>query len=69
MTPSRPDIRGERIRLGLTLPAFAERAGVSYRVARHAERGGAVREDHALLLAEFFGVDPIVFVEPDRAAA
>lgn len=66
---ARPDIRMERIRLGLTLPAFAAAAGVSYRVARHAERGGAVREDHAKLLADFFEVEPIVFVEPARAAA
>jgi transcriptional regulator with XRE-family HTH domain len=66
---TRPDIRTERIRLGLSLPAFAETVGVSYRVARQAERGGAVREDHAKLIADFFGVEPVLFVEPAKAAA
>lgn len=65
----RPDIRMERIRQGLTLPAFAAAAGVPYRVAWRAERGGAVREDHAKLLADYFGCEPIVFVEPAAAAA
>jgi hypothetical protein len=69
MDSARPDIRAERIRLGLTLPKFADAVGVPYDTAWRAQRGGAVREDYAKALGDFFGVDPIVFVEPDRAAA
>lgn len=64
MNAQRPDVRLERIRRGLTLPAFADAVGVTYRVARQAERGGPVREDSAKLLGEYLGVDPVVFVEP-----
>jgi transcriptional regulator with XRE-family HTH domain len=58
------NLRAERIRRGLSLPAFADAAGVTYRVARQAEQGRPVREDSAKLLADYLGVDPIVFVEP-----
>ncbi len=53
MNAQRPDVRLERIRRGLTLPAFADAVGVTYRVARQAERGGPVREDSAKLLGEY----------------
>jgi transcriptional regulator with XRE-family HTH domain len=64
------NLRAERIRRGLSLPQFAEAAGVTYRVAHRAEKGLPIREDSAKLIADYFGVDPIVFVEPpERAAA
>jgi transcriptional regulator with XRE-family HTH domain len=63
------NVRVERIRRGLTLPAFAEAVGVPYHVARRAEQGKPVREDSAKLLADYLEVDPIVFVEPERSAA
>lgn len=63
------NIRAERITRGLTLPAFAKEVGVNYQIARRAEQGKPVREDSAKLLADYLGVDPIVFVEPERTAA
>lgn len=63
------NVRAERIRRGLTLPAFAQAVGVNYQIARRAEQGKPVREDSAKLLADYLGVDPIVFVEPERTTA
>lgn len=63
------DIRTERIRRGLTLPQFAEQAGVPYHVARRAERGKRIREDSAKRIADFLGVDVLeLFPELEREA-
>lgn len=62
-------VRSERISRGLTLPAFAEAVGLPYHVARRAEIGKPIREDSAKLLADYLGVDPVQFVEPEREAA
>jgi transcriptional regulator with XRE-family HTH domain len=58
------NVRAERIKRGLTLPAFARAAGVPYHVARRAEQNKPIREDSAKLLADYLGVDPLQFVEP-----
>jgi transcriptional regulator with XRE-family HTH domain len=63
------NLRAERIRRGLTLPAFADAVGVPYHVARRAEQGKPIREDSAKVLADFLDVDPIEFVEPRDVAA
>jgi transcriptional regulator with XRE-family HTH domain len=64
------DLRAERIRRGLTRPQLAREIGVKYKTLQRAEHGTPIREDSAKLIADYFGVDPIVFVEPpERAAA
>lgn len=63
------NVRAERIRRGLTRPQLAKEIGIAYKTLQRAEHGCAIREDSAKLLADYFGVDPIVFVEPERSAA
>lgn len=58
------NVRSERIRMGLTLPELAAKVGVPYRTAWRAEQGQPIREGSAKRLADFFGCEPIVFVEP-----
>lgn len=63
------NVRAERIRRGLTLPALADQVGIPYHVVRRAEQGKPIREDSAKLLADFLEVDPMLFVEPEGMAA
>jgi transcriptional regulator with XRE-family HTH domain len=63
------NVRAERIRRGLSLPAFAKAVGVPYNAARRAEQGKPIREDSAKRLGDYLGVDPIEFVEPESREA
>lgn len=58
-----------RKRRGLSIAALAAESGVPPHVIRHAERGGEPREDSALKIAEYLGVDVLEIWPVEDAAA
>jgi transcriptional regulator with XRE-family HTH domain len=65
-----PNLRAERLDMGLSQRAAAERIGISQAILLRAEAGLGVRPEHAKLIADFYGfrVRDIWPVE-DRTAA